>query len=574
MGTIAYMSPEQIRGQKIDQRCDIWALGIVFYELLTGHLPFRGEQPEAIMYSIIHEEPRLLSHYLDNLSDDVHTCMDKLLKKNPEKRYQNMSDVMVDLNSMAKINGTVVKIVKPDSQKREGNKIAVIPLENIIPDTEEEWFADGMTDALINGLAQISGLRVISRGSAIQYKGINKVPKQIASELDVQYLVDGSVVKKGDLVKVSARLINALEDEYICAKEYEREFINILGLQGEIATAIAGQIKVQLTPQEEMRLAEKRPVNPETFEMYMKGIFHLNKLTPDGIQKGLAYLQQTVENDLDEPLAHAALAIAYCLIAHGASYTPEMLLKAKNATLNALKLDRTLAEAHLALSMVQASYQQDWKKAFVSIKHALELNPNLAMAHWMYAFLLRIRCRFEEGYAQIIHAKQLDPLNPVYPSDLGWMYYLDGKFDESIKESLKSLELNPQFPQAYSTLGQAYAAKEMYTEAIEATQKAANLSIDWKWSLAYTYALAGYKEKTLEIASEMEQQNIPWNTVCLAFVYAALNDGDQVFYWLEQGYNQYHPWIVWCGEGTARYFGAFHNDPRFKDLAKRLDLPE
>ena len=386
--------------------------------------------------------------------------------------------------------------------------------------------------------------------------------------------MDGSVVKKDDIVKISARLINALEDEYIWAKEYERGFINILGLQGEIATAIANQIEVRLTPQEENRLSKTREVDPEVYQMYMKGMFHLNKLTPDGIEKGISYLKQAIEINPDEPLAHAGIAIAYLTMAHGGSYTPDIMKKAQSATKNALKLDNALPEAHLALSMVQAFYQQDWKKAIESIKHALELNPNLAMAHYMYAYLLRIPGRFEEGYAEMIRAKQLDPLNPVYPSDLGRMYYLDGKFDESIQESLKSLELNPQFPQAYSTLGQAYAAKEMYTEAIEATQKAADLSIDWKWSLAYTYALAGYKEKTLEIASEMEQQNIPWNTVCLAIVYTALNDGDQVFYWLEQGYNQHHPFILWCGEGTARYFGAFHNDPRFKDLAKRLDLPE
>jgi TolB-like protein len=574
MGTIAYMSPEQIRGQIIDQRCDIWALGIVFYEMLTGHLPFRGEQPEAIMYSIIHEEPILLSQYLDNLSNDVYICMDKLLKKNPEKRYQNMSDVIIDLNSMAKINGTVVKIVKPDSQKREGNKIAIIPLENIITDIEEEWFADGMTDALITGLAQISGLRVISRGSAMQYKGINKAPKQIASELDVQYLVDGSVVKKGDLVKVSTRLINALEDEYIWAKEYEREFVNILGLQGEIATAIAGQIKVQLTPQEENRLADKRPVNPETYEMYMKGMYHINKLTPDGIQKGLAYLQQSVENDPEEPLAQAGLAIAYLTIAHGASYTPELISKAKKAALTALELDDSLPEAHLAMSMVKAFEELDWKNAKQSIDYALKLNPNFALAHYFYGYLLRLTHRFEEGYNEMIRAKHLDPLNPVYPAELGYMYYLDGKFDESIKECFKSIDLNPNFPHAYHALGHAYAAKGLYEQAISANKKAGELSFDWKWGLAHTYAVAGYRDEALKIAAELEKRNLIWDYWCLAAIYAALGDGDRVIFWLEKCYQKRHPWTQWIGKTTERYLGSVHADPRFKDLTQRLNLPE
>ncbi len=498
--------------------------------------------------------------------------MDKLLKKNPEKRYQNMSDVMVDLNSMAKINGTVVKIVKPDSLKREGNKIAVIPLENIIPDTEQEWFTDGMTDALITGLAQISGLRVISRSSAMQYKGINKIPKQIASELDVQYLVDGSVVKKGDLVKVSARLINALEDEYIWAKEYEREFINILGLQGEIATAIAGQIKVQLTPQEEKRLADKRPVNPETYEMYMKGMYHINKLTPDGIQKGLAHLQQAIEDNPNEPLAHAALAIAYCLIAHGASYTPEMLLMAKNATLNALKLDETLAEAHLALTMVKTFYELDWKSATQSNKRALELNPNLAMAHYFYGYLLRISGRFEEGYSEMIMAKQLDPLNPVYAADLGAMYYIDNKIDESIEECKKSLEINPQYPHAYNTLGYAYTANRMYDEAIKAHQKAGELSFDWKWGLGHFYATTGQRDKALAVIAELEAQSSIWQYWGIAEIYTALGDYDKALQWLEKAYQQNHPFIQWIRK--YRHFEALKDDPRFITLSQKLNLPD
>jgi TolB-like protein/Flp pilus assembly protein TadD len=450
----------------------------------------------------------------------------------------------------------------------------VLSLESITDDTEQEWLTDGVTDALITNLAQISGLRVISRNSAIKYKGTTKAPPEIATELGVEYLVEASAVKMGDQVMFTARLINALDNEYIWAEEYEREFRNFLILQGEIAQTIANQIQVKLTPQEEMRLAVTRQVNPETYEMYMKGMYHLNKLTPEGIRKGLSYLQQAVENNPNEPLAHAGIAIAYLTIAHGASYTPDVLSKAQTATLNALKLDETLPEAHLAMSMVQAFYKQDWKKAIESIELTLYLNPNLAHAHYMYAYLLRIPGRFKEGYAEMIRAKQLDPLNPVYPSDLGWHYLGDGKFDESIQQSLKSLELNPQFPQAYSVLGQAYATKEMFTEAIEATQKAAELSVDWKWSLAYTYALAGQRDKALEIASEIEKQNLPWNTWGLAVIYAALKDADKVFYWLEQSYNQRHPFILWSGIGNSKYFGAFHDDQRFKDLAQRLNLPE
>ena len=604
-GTIAYMAPEVIRNLPEDHRVDLWSLGVVLYEMLTGHLPFKGEYPEPMMYSIVNEDPKLLSEYLNNVPELLQNIIDKLLKKNPDERYQNLSDLLVDLTSFVKEDDSVMMKTKPAivklflrkkaylygsiailvtilllifgkpylfPERSDGNTIAVLPLESITQDSEQEWFTDGMTDALITELAQISGLRVISRSSSMQYKGINKAPPQIAIELGVKYLVDGSVVKMDDLIKVSVRLIDAYEDEYIWAKEYEREFIKILELQGEIAQTIASQIKVKLTPQEETRLTKIREVNPETYEMYLKGMFHLNKLTPEGIKMGLSYLQQAVENDPNEPLAYAGIAIAYLTIAHGSSYTLDILNKAKVATLNALKLDESLPEAHLALTMVQTFCDIDWKTAIQSNELTLKLDPNLALAHYFYGYLLRIPGRYEDGYAEMIRAKQLDPLNPVYPADLGWMYYGDGKFDESVEECLKSLEINPGFPQAYCILGQAYTAKGMYEEAIAANRKAGELSTDWEWGLAHTYALTGQTDEALKIATELEKKNLPWNTWCLAVIYAGLGDADKVFYWLEKAYEQRHPYIQWTR--TFPYFDAYKNDPRYLSLVQRMNLTE
>jgi serine/threonine protein kinase/Flp pilus assembly protein TadD len=607
-GTIAYMAPEIIRGQSGDHRADIWSLGVVLFEMLTGNLPFKGDYPEPLMYTIVNEEPETLSQYLTNIPESLQKVLDKLLKKDPEERYQSIQEMLVDLKQFVKdtefiaiktgftikrlflrkrnyvygITALVLAIIIfltvgksflfPERNLQ--NSIAVLPLENIINDDEQEWFTDGMTDELITNLAQLNQLKVISRSSSMKYKRTTKNPSIIGEELGVSYLVDGTVVRSGDSVKISARLINAREDKYIWAKEYERRFTNILELHHEIAKAIVEQINIQLTPQENLLLTKSRTVNTETYELYMKGMYHINKLTPNGITKGLSYLLKAVESNPEEPLAYAGLAIAYLIISHGGSYTQDILEKAQTATLNALKLDNDSPEANLAMSMVLAFYKHDWKKAIESIKHTLELNPNLALAHYIYAYLLRIPSRNKEAYIEMVRAKQLDPLNPVYPSDLGWFYVSDRNFDKTIQENLKSLELNPQFPQAYSLLGQAYAFKGMYEEAIEATQKAADLSTDWEWSLAFTYALAGEKDKALELASEIENKNIPWNTYCLAIVYAGLNDRDKVMYWLEQSYNQDHPWILWCGNANTIYFVAYRDDPRFKDLAKRLDLPE
>jgi serine/threonine-protein kinase len=604
-GTIAYMAPEVIRNLPEDHRVDLWSLGVVLYEMLTGHLPFKGEYPEPMMYSIVNEDPKLLSEYLNNVPELLQNIIDKLLKKNPDERYQNLSDLLVDLTSFVKEDDSVMMKTKPAivklflrkkaylygsiailvtilllifgkpylfPERSDGNTIAVLPLESITQDSEQEWFTDGMTDALITELAQISGLRVISRSSSMQYKGINKAPPQIATELGVQYLVDGSVVKMGDLIKVSARLIDAYEDEYIWAKEYEREFINILGLQGEIAQTIASQIKIKLTPQEETRLDITRSVNPETYELYMKGMYHLNKRTPAGLEKGMAYLNQAVEKDPTEPLAHAGLSLGYSIMAHTPKPIPDASRLSKEAALIALELDDNLAEAHLALAMVRIYGEWDKVGAGESYRRALELNPNLPLAYLHYGWYQLLMGHPKEGQKLMQRAIDLDPLSNIYPAELAWVNYSIGEYDKTIDLAQKSLELIPDFPFALFVLGTGYAGKGMYEKAIEVQRKSAELSPFWKWGLAHTYALAGYTDEALKIAAELEKRSEIWDTYCLAVVYSAIGDRGRMFYWLEKAYEHGHPYIQWLVGQT--YFTHYKEDPRFIDLANRLNLPE
>ena len=604
-GTIAYMCPEQIRGQKVDHRCDIWSLGIVFYEMLTGHIPFEGDYPEPLMYSIVNKEPKPLSHYLKNIPVELQAIIDKLLKKDPNERYQNLSDLMVDLNSFVKEDdSTPIKakpaIVKLLLRKKgylygsiailliilfliigrpylfpdrlEGNKIAVIPIVNITDNVEQEWFSDGMTDALITNLAQISGLRVTSFSSSIKYKGTNKSPPEIASELGVQYLVEPSAIKLGDQVKVSARLLDALDDEYLWAEEYEREFKNILVLQSDIAQEIAGQIQVKLTPQEQTRLTVTRQVNPETYELYMKGMYHLNKRTPAGLEKGISYLHQAVEQDPTEPLAHAGLSLGYSIMAHTPKPIPGTSRLCMEAALIALKLDENLAEAHLALAMVKIYSNWDIIGAGASYRRALELNPNLTLALFHYAFYEMLMGNLEEGPQLLQKAIELDPLSNIFPAELGWMNYFLGEYDKTIELALQSLELVPDFPFALFVLGEGYAGKGMYEEAIEVQKQSAELSLSHKFGLAHTYALAGYTDEALQIAAELEKRSEIWDTWCLAVIYAGLGDADKVFYWLEKAYEQRHPYIIWMRTHTT--LDAYKNDPRYESLVQRMNLPE
>ncbi|MCK5454359.1 MAG: tetratricopeptide repeat protein, partial [Calditrichia bacterium] len=436
----------------------------------------------------------------------------------------------------------------------------------------QEWFTDGMTDALITDLAKISGLRVISLSSAMKYKGTNKTPPEIAAELGVRYIVEGSVIKVGNLVKVLARLINAPKDEYLWAEEYEREFSNILGLQGEIAQTIAGQVQVKLTPQEETRLAVSRSVDPETHELYLKGMYHLNKLTPAGIEKGLQYLNEAVGKYPDEPLVHAGIASAYGLIAHTSSPTPDIYERSRQAALKALELDENLAEAHLELALTQIYYDRDRTKAEQSYRRALELNPSLADAHVHYGWFLQLKGEVDKAIAEMNRAQELDPLYPLYPAWLGYMYWWEGEFDKAIAEVQKSLELNPDFLVGLSVLGMVYADKGMYEEAIAVIKKASNINPGRKFLFGIIYGKAGRSEEARAIAAELESRAGVKETWRLALIYAALGDREKTFYWLNEACEKRAPYIQWfIRDGN---FDSLKDDPRYNDLAQRLKLAE
>ena len=488
------------------------------------------------------------------------------MAKNPAKRFQSMEEMLNELNNAAEEirqgqskKSSLFKLGRRQrkiafralavvfiaiasglyfwhSKVAEAGPVSIVmmPLDSFTEDSQQDWFTESLTDALITDLGKISKLRVISLASAVQMKGTNKPPPDIAIELGVDYVIEGSVIRMGNQVKIMVRLINAKENEYLWTETYEREFTDILAMQGNIVQSIASQVQVNLTPQEADRIAVSRKVDPETHELYLKGMYHLRKYTPEGIVTGLKYLHEAVEKDPEEPLALAGLALGYSIIAHTPSPPPDALLKSREIGRRALELDESQGETHLAVAMAQIYGDWDRKGAEKSYKRALELNPSLAEAYNQYAWYLLLTRKDDEAVESLKQAQEVDPLTPAYPAWLGMLYFWLERNDEAKEEAMKSLELMPDFPIALMTIGAVYAANGMFEEAIAAHQKIGAMSLDWKWCLGQTYALAGRRDDALTVVAELESQPKVWYTWGLAEVYTALGDKDKAFYWLNE----------------------------------------
>jgi len=608
MGTPAYMSPEQARGKDTDHRTDIWSFGCIMYEMLTGHLPFEGETATDMLARIIEREPdwEVLPQ---ETPTNIRTLLRRCLEKDPRQRLRDIGDAAIEINEtltlpatataarpaapvrnlwrwaipIGLVAGVLVVLGLNIGRWREQllggaspgqiKSLAVLPLQNLTGDPEQEYFADGMTESLIANLGKIGALQVRSRTSIMQYKDAKKPLSEIARELNVDAVVEGSVMRMGEQVRITAQLIHAPTDTHLWADSYERDMHDILTLFSEMAQTIASQVEITVTPDQEALLGVSRPVNPETYEAYLKGMFHLNKMTPEGAEKGLAYLHQAIEKDPADPLAYGGLALGYVASAHGPGAPSDVLIRAKAAALKALELDDTLAEAHAALAQIKFYGDWDWAGAEQAYQRALKLNSSLALTRAHYSFYLQLFGRTGEALAQMRRVQETDPLTPLWPAWQGWQYWWAGQYEEAIDEARKSLELDSNFAVGLYVLGNAYAEKGMYEEAIEAHQRAGLLSRAWKSALGRTYAMAGRQDEARLVLAELEADHTLWDTWFIAQIHAVLGEKDEAFRWLEAGCEPpHHPYVPWIKHSPA--FKPLHDDPRFDDLLRRLNFPE
>lgn len=457
------------------------------------------------------------------------------------------------------------------------NTVAVMPIQNVTGDPDQAYFAAGIHDELTTALSRIGGLTVKAASSTRVYRNVVQPALRTGLELRAAHLVEGSVMRSGNRLRVNVRLISAATEENLWSESYEREIEDVLTLQNEVARTIAEQVGVELTADEEVRLTGAPRVNPQVYETYLRGMYQLNQYTPTGIQKGLEYLHQAVALDPEDPLAYAGLAQGYTLIGHSANPPPGVFALARGAAEKALALDPLFPEAHAAMAEIQLYYDWDWDAAETSFRRALQLNPNLEFAHGHYAWLLQLLGRTDASIEHMTRAQQIAPVTPIFTAWLGWLHWGAGEPDRAIAEALQALEVNPDFPWGLYVLGGAYAAKGMFDEALATYERLAEVNPRLgNWGLGFTYAQMGRPEDAREAAARLAANPGQKDLLVLGLVHAILGERDEAIRWLDAAYQAHVDWFPFVATraGYDHFVGmaldSLWTDPRYEELIAPL----
>lgn len=455
--------------------------------------------------------------------------------------------------------------------------MVVLPLENLSGDPEQEYFADGLTEALITNLAKIGALRVVSRTTAMHYKKARRPLPEIPRELEVEGVVEGAVLRSGERVRISVQLLDARSDTHLWAESYERALRNVLGLQAEVSQAIASQVQVKLTPEERAHFAQVHPVNPDAYEAYLKGRYHWNRRNAGELPKAVQRFQDAIAKDPNYAVAFAGLADSLSTFAAWSFAPPkENCEKAKALARQAIEMDPTLAEPHCSLGWIHAWYDFDFAAAEREFERALELNPRYPASHYFFGFFLGLMSRHEEAYTEIKRAIRLDPLSEVHYWGFGVVYWCSRQYDQAIESFEKVIDMDPSFIGAYALLGWTYICKSLGEQAIAAARKATELSQGaptFLFGLAQAYARAGQRNEALIILKQLQdlsqkQYVTPYG---LARVYTALDEKEEAIRLLHTAYEENATWMLFLK--TDPHMDPLRADPRFRDLLRRMKFP-
>jgi TolB-like protein/DNA-binding winged helix-turn-helix (wHTH) protein/Tfp pilus assembly protein PilF len=501
------------------------------------------------------------------------------LPVSPERRPWHTRSVIVTLAVVLILAALAVWFSRSRTPAPAGiRSLVVLPLENLSGETSQDYFADGMTDELITDLAQISALRVISRTSAMVYKGARKPLPQIARELNVDAVVEGTVLRSGDQVRITAQLIQAADDKHLWAESYEGNVRDTLALQNKVAAAIAEQIRIKLNPQEQAALKNVKLVNPEAYESYLKGRYFWNKRTANGLKVALAYFNQAIEEDPKYAQAYSGLADTYALLGDWqyAVMTPkEALPKAKSAAMKALELDDSLSEAHNSLAFCLDGFDWDFDAAGKEFRRAIDLNPGYATAHHWHSWHLSLVGRNSEAIVEMGKAENLDPLSLIINADLAELLLIAHLPEQSIQQSRKTIEMDANFAPSHNQLAQGFLEKHMFGEAIAEMQTAIQLSggsPTFSANLARAYAASGKTAAAVGLLNDLKKDSASGDahSAEIAMIYAALGNHDEAMNWLEKSYQErFNPGVL-----LRPGFDPLRSDPRFQELVRRIGLPQ
>jgi len=620
LGTAAYMSPEQTMGEEVEQRTDIWSLGVVLFEMATGQLPFKGGNEQATIYSILNKEPGLTTPLQPAAPPELEQILKKALAKKPEERYPSMTEMLVDLNQLSKklqsgLSETGLGKIKPrwsgffyrrlpvaailvllfvaasyfwQRADRKGSgtvpvspavyRIAVLPFANISSDPADEYLADGMTDELISTLSKISGFRVIARTSVMQYKSRPKSIAEVGRELRVGSVLEGSVRKSADQLRITAKLVNVKNQEPVWSQDYDLPFGDVFGVQTDVAQRVAEALQVGVQSGEKRRLERKPTENLEAYKLCLKGRYYVEKLTKEGADKALEYFEGAIDLDPTYALAYAGLSDVYYRYSNVWWAPKEVMPKARAAALKALELDESLAEAHTSFAVVKAFYDWDWLAAEKEFQRSIELNPGNASAHQMYGILLGARGWSEKALAELKLAQELDPLSTNIAVTALWPFCFAPpsarQYDRAISELQKVIQFDPDFQWAHAVLGMLYREKKMFPEAIAELKQAVAMD-DNAYNVAYlgsVYAKAGMKAEAQKLLADLikrsKSQHIA--SMALALLYAGMNEKDSTLVYLQKAYEARDEDMVRLN--VEPLFDGLRGDPRFTALVRKMGL--
>jgi serine/threonine protein kinase/Tfp pilus assembly protein PilF len=612
IGTPEYMSPEQAEVKEIDQRSDIYSLGIILYEMVTGRVPFEGETPLGIAMKHKSEEPKDPREFNSQIPEDLSQVILRCMEKDKEKRYQSAGEVRSELSAIEKGIPTTERIKpkrKPITSKEitvtfglkkilipasivisivvigliswllffqkeaispspDKHSIAVLPFVDLSAQKDQEYFCDGLAEELINRLTNIENLRVPARASAFSFKGKGLDIREIGEKLNVEMVLDGSVRKSGNKLRITAELVKAADGYPVWSKIYESNIEDTFALQDKISLAIVDSLQIKLLGKDKAKLVKRHTRNLEAYNLYLMGRFFWNKRTGEDMRKSVQYFEQAIEKDPTYALALAGLADSYITLGQW-EFLPskEAYPKAKEAAIKALELDDLLAEAHNSLATVKSDFDWDWEGAEKEYKRAITLNPNYATAHQWYAEHLMKMLRFEDALTEFDRALEIDPLSLIINAVRGWPFVYAHEYDKAIEQYKKTLEMDPDFGPARGYLAYAYKLKGMYEEALKEYKL-----LNSRKGMATTYAKIGNTKEVHRLLNELIEQSKHTYVSPFSFarVYFEIRDNDQGFAWLERAYEE-RDYLI----SRIKILPEFDNvrsDPRFTLLLKKMGL--